>query len=846
MADPAGRPALAYRIGTRADVLERMLSALANRLPALTVHRTDDPAVALLDAWATVADIVTFYQERIANEGFVGTATERRSVLELARAIGYELGPGVAAAAYLAFTVEDAPGAPAEAVVPAGTRVQSIPGQGELPQTFETSQEIVATAGRNAMGLRLWRPQRIGGDATGLRLAGVTTGLRPGDALLIRSGPIRSGLIRSGAEGGPWWFRVLRTVEPMPTDATGRPATTLVGWDGGLSGQETDQPLEVYAFRLRAAIFGHNAPDWRSMHPMVQESYLRTGGPDGTARFDRAAFDAATLDSASSLEWPAFGLPDAAGDDGPVIELDAAYPAILAGSWLVLRAPGMGEKLYLVVAADLAAAADFAITATTTRLRLHGDGDVSVFPRRSTSVYAQAERLELAEEPVVEPVTGPELVLDQPAEVEPGTLVMVTGRTVDGLPAAEPAHVAGVNSDGTRLTLTAPLRHSLDPASVRVLGNVVVATAGQTTEEVLGSGDGGAAHQRFTLLHKDLTHTQAPTSGGVRDSLEVRVDGVAWTEAASLFSLGAHDRCYVVRIDDDGRATVIFGDGERGARLPSGRENVRATYRTGLGSDGNVRAGALSLLQTRPLGIRGVDNPLPASGGAAPERLQDARANAPLAVRTLGRVVSLTDHEDFARAFAGIAKAQAVVLQAGSAPFVHVTVAPYGGGEVSDLTLAALTGAFGGAGRPSGRLDVDGYRRVTFAVAMAVLVAADRRRDVVFGSITDAVRAAYSFERRDFAQPVTPAGVLTVVHRVPGVVAANLTALHLVGGGPFDTAGFDTARFDETQVADVLPARGARFARSHDTGPGGLRPAVIPAELLLVDPARITLTEMTP
>ena len=61
---------------------------------------------------ACVADVLTFYQERIANEGFLRTATERRSVLELARAIGYELKPGVAASVHLAFTVEDAPGAP--------------------------------------------------------------------------------------------------------------------------------------------------------------------------------------------------------------------------------------------------------------------------------------------------------------------------------------------------------------------------------------------------------------------------------------------------------------------------------------------------------------------------------------------------------------------------------------------------------------------------------------------------------------------------------------------------------------------------------------------------------------
>ena len=45
--------------------------------------------IALLDAWATVGDVLTFYQERIANEGYLRTATERRSVLELARLVGY-------------------------------------------------------------------------------------------------------------------------------------------------------------------------------------------------------------------------------------------------------------------------------------------------------------------------------------------------------------------------------------------------------------------------------------------------------------------------------------------------------------------------------------------------------------------------------------------------------------------------------------------------------------------------------------------------------------------------------------------------------------------------------------
>jgi hypothetical protein len=48
----------------------------------LTTRDPSDPAMALLDAWATVADVLAFYQERIANEGYLRTATERRSILE--------------------------------------------------------------------------------------------------------------------------------------------------------------------------------------------------------------------------------------------------------------------------------------------------------------------------------------------------------------------------------------------------------------------------------------------------------------------------------------------------------------------------------------------------------------------------------------------------------------------------------------------------------------------------------------------------------------------------------------------------------------------------------------------
>ena len=193
----AGLPAIAYRVGTYATFYETLLARLtspgAAALQPLSA-RDDDFTPALLDAWAVVGDVLTFYQERIANEQYLRTATERRSVLELARAIGYELAPGAAAATWLAFTLEDAPGAPAEVVVAKGTRAQSLPGPGEKPQSFETVEEVAARPGWNSLLPRPTRPQALGAGGKGAWIRGATTAIRAGcsptEPEPLRSAPV--------------------------------------------------------------------------------------------------------------------------------------------------------------------------------------------------------------------------------------------------------------------------------------------------------------------------------------------------------------------------------------------------------------------------------------------------------------------------------------------------------------------------------------------------------------------------------------------------------------------------------------------------------------------------------
>ncbi|MBI2207275.1 MAG: hypothetical protein HYU41_25885 [Candidatus Rokubacteria bacterium] len=184
-----GLDAVAYRIGTQPSFKETMLARLsASKFAALTdlrVRRDDDFTVALLDAWATAADVLTFYQERIANESYLRTATERISIQHLARLLGYELRPGVAAATPLAFTLEDAPGSPRRTPLVPGIKVQSVPGPDETPQTFETVETIDARVEWNALRPRPTVPrQPVAGDEV-VHFKGTLTGLERGDVLLF-------------------------------------------------------------------------------------------------------------------------------------------------------------------------------------------------------------------------------------------------------------------------------------------------------------------------------------------------------------------------------------------------------------------------------------------------------------------------------------------------------------------------------------------------------------------------------------------------------------------------------------------------------------------------------------
>jgi predicted phage baseplate assembly protein len=186
-----GLAALAFRVGTWSAFLQTMQARLSSQdypeLAALTTRDQSDPSIALLDAWAVLGDVLAFYSERIANEGYLRTATERRSVLELARLIDYELRPGVSASVFLAFTLDKSA---MPVTIPAGTAANSVPGPGEQMQTFETSDPLQARPAWNTLKPRQTQPQtkEMVAKSGRLYLQGTSTRLQANDPLLIDFG----------------------------------------------------------------------------------------------------------------------------------------------------------------------------------------------------------------------------------------------------------------------------------------------------------------------------------------------------------------------------------------------------------------------------------------------------------------------------------------------------------------------------------------------------------------------------------------------------------------------------------------------------------------------------------
>ncbi|MGH6838263.1 MAG: putative baseplate assembly protein [Methylocella sp.] len=1026
-----GQDSIAYRIGEHGSFFETMKARLASTdFPALKdlgARTIDDPSIAMLDAWATLADVLTFYQERLANEGYLRTATERRSVTELVRLIGYTPRPGVAATVYLAYEIDQNAEAPVE--IPVGSKVQSLPGPGELPQTFETSDKFIARKEWNAIRPRLERQQfitrlKFGTDKDpGARayLVGVTTNLKANDALLIEAfgrvmgffrvtevtpdAAANRALVRFAQWNGapvpmPAILQIRRAIltlqqtplaqfpegsvaqqilaalgiflnsfyaatiasppDPGVEGVLRRPAlaalilstiekireiavsslsdevllrsleaslesidtlvhrvdevgATVVAAEVGTlnkslgaitaptSVASDDERVAVLMRRILAGLSADRSVPPRNSqalerHPAnVIDTYSDVGTQAVAALAPTVATTLATATQNAQVtpdvdihvyafrqksllfgasapqkvtavnrdtgaietdEWSEYDI--AHPESTTAINLEAPQEKIRSGTWVVMDYsaidPNLGaiqlpadltpERLLIARAGNVnskLARSAYSISGQTTQILLldrdsgnptswfiyvpPGDAAAAANPTpafqliRRLVVYAESEKLYLALEPIDDDICGGDQWIETDGlytGLETGRWLTVSGERADVIDTTGVQGTELVMLDAVRqyvqradysgydkaadaiadrlpmfapgeklhtfIKLTAPLAYCYKRSTVQINANVVKATHGETRTETLGSGDASSTLQTFALKQAPLTFVPANKPSGASRTLDVYVNGVEWHEAPAMLAMGPATRGFITTTSDDVVTSVVFGNGVNGARLPTGINNVTAIYRSGIGKPGNVKAGQISQLLSRPLGVKGVNNPIEAAGGADRETRDHTRKNAPLAVMALDRLVSTRDYADFTRTFAGIGKAASARLAAGGGEGVYVTIAGIDDIPIpttSDL-YANLVDALRTYGDPSLPVRVDS--RELLMLVLSARIYPDP--DYLWEDMVDRVRVKlldrYSFDTQELGHSVVLSEIIALIQGQRGVKYVDVEALGAV------------------------------------------------------------------
>lgn len=316
-----------------------------------------------------------------------------------------------------------------------------------------------------------------------------------------------------------------------------------------------------------------------------------------------------------------------------------------------------------------------------------------------------------------------------------------------------------------------PLQVPQDGSGTPVAATLTCVDAQRIDNEVLGASTGDA-NQGFRLTQSPVLLPRDPDS---QEYLAVEVDAGGgferWERRGTLLHSRSADPHYVVRIDAEDSAELVFGDAAHG-RVPPAGATVRATYLIGGGQRGNVGAGTVTVAKSGVNLPVTVVNPLAASGGAERESIEHARAHAPYVFRSGQRAVTATDYAALAENVPGVTRAIAVapswnhvdvyvVDSAGAAPTCRLRAQ-----VLTYLAERAMVTALVSVRQP-----------VFVRVDLAVTVGAEPTfyRADVRSRVEKALGALFDLERIGFGQSFYLSKIYEAVESQPGVAYSRVT-----------------------------------------------------------------------
>jgi Galactose oxidase, central domain len=367
MTDDPAAPPISAKLGDYSSFKTEMLEliprvvvdtgggAVTRPLIRLNLGVPTDPTVAMVDAFAALADIVSFYQDRVLNEGYLPTAIDYSSLALLGRSLGENPAANIGATAMVALFAQ--PGPPV--TVPTGSVLQanppkpsgSITGTNSGVPTFETAAEVTADPALNQLMPLQTKPVYLDPATDSLLIQGTGLGVSVGDFMLLVRRDMPTQWVRLTA------FSVSENHVLV---------TTTIGIGSSLQSQWTangctepvprnaEEGLQLYALDLTCRLFGYNAPSWSAQSAAVQRANTPIGVPP-----------------AEFSEWPGFGI------DLDALDLQAVYSKVLPGSQFLLETPEE-DTLGVIAAVSRQNISEFGLTGQVTQVAL--DPDPAVLP----------------------------------------------------------------------------------------------------------------------------------------------------------------------------------------------------------------------------------------------------------------------------------------------------------------------------------------------------------------------------------------------------------------------------------------------------------------------------------
>ncbi len=621
---PAGMEHLTRQIASFPDFRRAMLADVRTQvaLADWRAREKDDLGVMLLEMWAYVCDSLSFYDEVIAHEAYVRTAMRRPSLRRLVDLLGYLPVPAVAASAELAAFAEGR----TEVKLPVGTAFRSGSFDDESPQIFEITKEAVIHPLTNKWNVQAPHPGKVLSGSTSSLLIEQKAEISEGSRLLIIDTKDNSqnqvGMVSAigphlGDDEQNYikvdFHKSLKLKVGTPLNRLKLLVATQTAAIDDTSGTGSSALYLDKQYEMRAndyvLVSRKRKNRWFTLNKV--EEYMKTASTSSKIKINNSEFDLTPIKIPATLAFLDTGVNTDSRRDGKKDN----------GNW------GKGTVSQLTLHYKMISAGIVVDEAKTTLdnnypLNFSGIVEKPSNGHQPSTFYFEDKNKEA-------------LLLKGAVKYKKKKLKLGQGE-----------------ADKWDATLTLP---------VEIFGNVISVVRGESViDEVLGSGDASLANQAFKLKKKPLTYLTSPTADndqGVENTLTVYVDGILWKEVPSFYGITEEDQVYIVRQDDESETIITFGDGERGQRVPTGKDNIVASYRFGAG-EASPPAEIINQIAKPAKGLRSVKNPLPAYGGSDAESADQMREYAPKSILTLGRAVSMQDMEAVGLAVPGVRKVQ--------------------------------------------------------------------------------------------------------------------------------------------------------------------------------------------